>query len=43
MTGMQGDVFLSAYFKVHVVLHLKQYPSKLALGVAKFAEDVYNI
>ena len=37
---MQGDVNLSAYFKVHVVPDLKQYPSKLALGVAKFAQSV---
>ena len=34
----------TAYFiKVHVVLDLKQYPSKLALGVAMFAKGVYNI
>jgi len=40
---MQEDLFLSAYFKVHVVLDLKQYPSKLALGVSMFAKGVYNI
>jgi len=43
MTRIQRDLFLSAYFKIHVVLDLKQYPSKLALGVAMFAKGVYNI